>query len=111
MTVFCNTQGYPSADEFTKLDATTAAGLKAGPWVLIVYYFFMEGERAYVFNTFKLPEEPTAINGLQADDEDGDTYDLSGRKVDTCWSVFMGVCLLSMIVMLCMVKWLERVTQ
>ena len=45
----------------------------------LVYYFFMEGERAYVFNTFKLPEEPTAINGLQADDEDGDTYDLSGR--------------------------------
>jgi hypothetical protein len=57
----------------------------------LVYYFFMEGERAYVFNTFKLPEEPTAINGLQADDEDGDTYDLSGRKVDTSTRLPKGV--------------------
>ncbi len=57
----------------------------------LVYYFFMEGERAYVFNTFKLPEEPTAISRLQADEEAGDTYDLSGRKVDTSVRLPKGV--------------------
>ena len=36
-------------------------------------------------------EDPTAINGLQADEEAGDTYDLSGRKVDTSTRLPKGV--------------------
>ena len=36
-------------------------------------------------------EDPTAINGLQADEEAGDTYDLSGRKVDTSVRLPKGV--------------------
>ncbi len=36
-------------------------------------------------------EDPTAISRLQADDEDGDTYDLSGRKVDTSTRLPKGV--------------------
>lgn len=36
-------------------------------------------------------EDPTAISRLQADDEDGDTYDLSGRKVDTSIRLPKGV--------------------
>lgn len=36
-------------------------------------------------------EEPTAISRLQADEEAGDTYDLSGRKVDTSVRLPKGV--------------------
>ena len=36
-------------------------------------------------------EDPTAINGLQTDKEAGDTYDLSGRKVDTSTRLPKGV--------------------
>ncbi len=36
-------------------------------------------------------EDPTAINGLQTDEEAGDTYDLSGRKVDTSTRLPKGV--------------------
>lgn len=36
-------------------------------------------------------EDPTAISRLQADEEAGDTYDLSGRKVDTSTRLPKGV--------------------
>lgn len=36
-------------------------------------------------------EDPTAISRLQADEEAGDTYDLSGRKVDTSVRLPKGV--------------------
>ena len=125
MTVFCNTQGYPSADEFTKLDATTAAGLKAGPWVLIVYYFFMTVAELFISPlglSFVSKVAPKNLLGLCQGLWLGATAVGNGLlwigplmytnfPIWICWSVFMGVCLLSMIVMLCMVKWLERVTQ
>lgn len=125
MTLFCNTQGYPSAEEFTKLDATTAAGLKAGPWVLIVYYFFMTVAELFISPlglSFVSKVAPKNLLGLCQGLWLGATAVGNGLlwigplmytnfPIWICWSVFMGVCLLSMIVMLCMVKWLERVTQ
>ncbi len=125
MTAFCNAQGYPSAEEFTKLDATTAAGLKAGPWVLIVYYFFMTVAELFISPlglSFVSKVAPKNLLGLCQGLWLGATAVGNGLlwigplmytnfPIWICWSVFMGVCLLSMIVMLCMVKWLERVTQ
>ena len=124
MTVFCNTQGYPSADEFTKLDATTAAGLKAGPWVLIVYYFFMTVAELFISPlglSFVSKVAPKNLLGLCQGLWLGATAVGNGflwigpalyNKIPIwkCWLVFMAVCFLSMIVMLCMVKWLEKVT-
>ncbi len=125
MTVFCKSAGYPSADEFTALDATTAAGLKAGPWVLIVYYFFMTVAELFISPlglSFVSKVAPKNLLGLCQGLWLGATAVGNGLlwigpvmytnwPIWTCWAVFMGVCLLSMIVMLCMVKWLERVTQ
>ena len=39
--IYSSVQGYPSAESFRALGDSAKAGLKAGPWVLIVYYFFM----------------------------------------------------------------------
>ena len=125
MTVFCKGQGYPSADNFTALDATTAAGMKAGAWVLIVYYFFMTVAELFISPlglSFVSKVAPKNLLGLCQGLWLGATAVGNGLlwigplmytnfPIWICWSVFMGVCLISMIVMLCMVKWLERVTQ
>ena len=125
MTFFCKSQGYPSAEDFTALDASTAAGMKAGAWVLIVYYFFMTVAELFISPlglSFVSKVAPKNLLGLCQGLWLGATAVGNGLlwigplmytnfPIWICWSVFMGVCLLSMIVMLCMVKWLERVTQ
>ena len=124
MTVFCKSQGYPSATEFTGLDATSAAAMKAGPWVLIVYYFFMTVAELFISPlglSFVSKVAPKNLLGLCQGLWLGATAVGNGLlwigplmytnfPIWICWSVFMGVCLISMIVMLGMVKWLERVT-
>ena len=125
MTIFCKSAGYPSAEDFTALDATTAAGMKAGAWVLIVYYFFMTVAELFISPlglSFVSKVAPKNLLGLCQGLWLGATAVGNGLlwigplmytnfPIWICWSVFMGVCLLSMIVMLCMVKWLERVTK
>ena len=41
LAIYSLMQNYPSANEFTVMSDTAKAGLKAGPWVLIVTYFFL----------------------------------------------------------------------
>ena len=125
MTIFSKGAGYPSANEFTALDATTAASMKSAPWVLIVYYFFMTVAELFISPlglSFVSKVAPKNLLGLCQGLWLGATAVGNGLlwigplmysewPIWICWSVFMGVCLLSMIVMLGMVKWLERVTQ
>ena len=41
LALYSASQSYPSAETFTALSDSAKAGLKAGPWVLIVTYFFL----------------------------------------------------------------------
>lgn len=124
MTIFCNAQGYPSATDFRALDATTAAGLKSLPWVLIVYYFGMTVAELFISPlglSFISKVAPKNLLGLCQGLWLGATAVGNGFlwigpwlynkfPIWKAWSVFMGVCFLSMLVMLFMVNWLERVT-
>ena len=41
LSIFSFKMGYPSSNTFLALDSATQASMKAGPWVLIVTYFFL----------------------------------------------------------------------
>ena len=124
LSIFCNIQGYPSGTDFRALDATTAAAQKAAPWVLIVYYFGMTVAELFISPlglSFISKVAPKNLLGLCQGLWLGATAVGNGflwigpalyNKIPIwkCWLVFMAVCFLSMIVMLCMVKWLEKVT-
>lgn len=124
MSIFCNVHGYPSATDFRALDATTAAGLKAMPWVLIVYYFGMTVAELFISPlglSFISKVAPKNLLGLCQGLWLGATAVGNGFlwigpalynkfPIWKCWAVFMAVCFLSMVVMLFMVNWLERVT-
>ena len=111
MTVFCKSAGYPSAADFTNPEITTAAdaaAAKAGISPLGLSFVSKVAPKNLLGLCQGLWLGATAVgNGLLW------IGPLMYTKfpIWICWSVFMGVCLLSMIVMLCMVKWLERVTQ
>ncbi len=125
MAVFCSVHGYPSATEFRALDASTAEGLKAGPFVLIVYYFFMTVAELFISPlglSFVSKVAPKNLLGLCQGLWLGATAVGNGflwigplmyNKIPIwqCWTVFLVVCFISMAVMFCMVKWLERVTK
>ena len=128
MTVFCYSSGYPSAQDFTNpqvVSETTAAGMKAGAWVLIVYYFFMTVAELFISPlglSFVSKVAPKHLLGLCQGLWLGATAVGNGLlwigplmytefPIWICWSVFMGVCLISMGIMLGMVKWLERVAK
>lgn len=124
MILFCNMQGYPSATDFRNLDVATASAMKAGAWVLIVYYFGMTVAELFISPlglSFISKVAPKNLLGLCQGLWLGATAVGNGFlwigpmlynkfPIWKAWIVFMGVCFLSMIVMLCMVKWLERVT-
>ena len=125
MSVFCMRHGYPSATDFRALDAATAEGLKSGPVVLIVYYFFMTVAELFISPlglSFVSKVAPKNLLGLCQGLWLGATAVGNGflwigplmyNKVAIwqCWAVFFAVCFVSMAVMLGMVKWLERVTK
>jgi POT family proton-dependent oligopeptide transporter len=124
MTIFSNIKGYPSATDFRALPVDQAAAMKAGAWVLIVYYFFMTVAELFISPlglSFISKVAPKNLLGLCQGLWLGATAVGNGFlwigpllynkfPIWTAWIVFMAVCFLSMIVMFCMVKWLERVT-
>ena len=124
MTIFCNVNGYPSATDFKALPVEQAATMKAAPYILIVYYFFMTVAELFISPlglSFISKVAPKNLLGLCQGLWLGATAVGNGFlwigpllynkfPIWTAWIVFMSVCLVSMIVMLCMVKWLERVT-
>ena len=117
---------YPSGEEFKGLSEAMKASMKAGPWVLIVTYFFLTVAELFIsplglsFVSKIAPQHlqgicqglwlcVTAIGNLFI--ALGVTMLNSFPHQWECWAVFAGFCLLSMGVMLGMLKWLERVTQ
>lgn len=115
--------GYPSAEEF-RADPVGNASLKAGPWVLIMTYFFLTVAELFISPlglSFVSKVAPKHLQGLCQGLWLGATAvgncmlwvgPLMYNKWDIqyCWLVFAIVCFISMGVMLGMVKWLERVT-
>ena len=122
MTIFCKVHNYPSAEEFL---ATGSEADKAGWWILIIYYFFMTVAELFISPlglSFVSKVAPKNLLGLCQGLWLGATAVGNGLlwigplmynrwPIWQCWAVFMGVCLISMGVMLGMVKWLERVTK
>ena len=99
--------------------------MKAGPWVLIVTYFFLTVAELFISPlglSFVSKVAPKHLQGVCQGLWLGATAvgnlliwigPLMYNKMPLwqCWSVFLIVCLISMGVMLGMVKWLERVTK
>ncbi|MBQ7421251.1 MAG: peptide MFS transporter [Prevotella sp.] len=123
--IYSYSQGYPSAEEFKAMADSAKVGLKAGPWVLIVLYFFLTVAELFISPlglSFVSKVAPKNLQGLCQGLWLGATAvgnlllwigPLMYNKwpIWQCWSVFLAVCLISMFVMLGMVKWLERVTK
>jgi POT family proton-dependent oligopeptide transporter len=125
ITLVSNFAGYPSATEFRAMDAVVSEGLKLGPWVLIVMYFFMTVAELFISPlglSFVSKVAPKHLQGLcqglwLAATALGNLLLWIGPlmynkwPIWQCWLVFAIVCVLSMAVMLGMVRWLERVTK
>lgn len=125
LAVYSAVQGYPSGTEFKEMADSAKAGLKAGPWVLIVIYFFLTVAELFISPlglSFVSKVAPKHIQGLCQGLWLGATAignlflwvgPLMYNKIPIwqCWCVFFAVCIVSMGVMLGMVKWLERVTK
>lgn len=125
ISVVCGVLDYPSAVSFKALPAAETAALKAGPWILIVYYFFMTVAELFISPlglSFVSKVAPKSMLGLCQGLWLGATAVGNGLlwigpllynsiPLWQCWAIFAAVCLISMGVMFGMVKWLERVTQ
>ena len=117
--------GYPSGTDFRAMDAGTQAAMKAGPWVLIVTYFFLTVAELFISPlglSFVSKVAPKHLQGLcqglwLTATALGNLLIWLGPvmynkwPIWVGWTVFAAVCLISMGIMLSMVKWLERVTK
>ena len=125
LTIYSYIAGYPSAEEFKAMADSEKMGLKAGPWVLIVIYFFLTVAELFISPlglSFVSKVAPKHLQGLcqglwLGATAIGNLFLWVGPlmynrwPIWQCWGVFFLVCLISMSVMLGMVKWLERVTK
>lgn len=126
LAIFSAAQGYPSGEAFRGMDVAAQEPMKAGPWVLIVTYFFLTVAELFISPlglSFVSKVAPKNLQGLCQGLWLGATAvgnlliwigPLMYNKFDNlwmCWGVFLVVCLISMGVMFGMVKWLERVTK
>lgn len=124
--VFSMVSNYPSGEAFRAMNASqlAEAGLaKAGPWVLIVTYFFLTVAELFISPlglSFVSKVAPRNMVGLCQGLWLGATaignlmiwvgpVMYNAWPIQYCWAVFFGICLVSMSVMLGMVKWLEKV--
>lgn len=125
--IFSIINNYPSGDAFNAMNADqmAAEGLaKAAPWVMIVTYFFLTVAELFISPlglSFVSKVAPRHMVGLCQGLWLGATaignlfifvgpIMLNAWPIWQCWGVFLAICTVSMIVMFCMVKWLERVT-
>ena len=125
MAIISQLNGYPSANEFKALNETVSEGLKEGAWVLIVLYFFLTVAELFISPlglSFVSKVAPKNLLGLcqglwLAATAVGNGLLWIGPllynkyPIWICWTVFVVLCAISMIVMLAMVKWLERVAK
>ena len=128
LAVYSYYQGYPSGTEFRAealANPDAVAAVKAGPWVLILLYFFLTVAELFISPlglSFVSKVAPKNMQGLCQGLWLGATAignlllwigPLMYNKfpIWQAWTVFLVVCLISMGVMLAMVKWLERVAK
>ena len=125
LAAFSLVQGYPSATAFKSLPVSEQEAWMAGPWVLIVLYFFLTVAELFISPlglSFVSKVAPRNMQGLCQGLWLGATAvgnlmlwvgPLMYNKIPIwqCWTVFLTVCVISMLVMLAMVKWLEKVTK
>ncbi|MDR0757277.1 MAG: peptide MFS transporter [Tannerella sp.] len=116
---------YPSATEFKGIAETAKEGLKSGPWVLIVLYFFLTVAELFISPlglSFVSKVAPKNLQGLcqglwLAATAVGNGLLWIGPwlynkyPIWNCWMVFVILCGISMVVMLTMVRWIERVAK
>ena len=125
LALFSSAKGYPSADVFRALPVAESSSMLAGPWVLILLYFFLTVAELFISPlglSFVSKVAPSHLQGLCQGLWLGATalgnlllwigpLMYNAWPLWQCWTVFLVVCLVSMGVMFSMVKWLERVTK
>lgn len=125
LTIFSLVMDYPSGTEFRQLMTSGVTVVKAGWWVLILYYFFMTVAELFISPlglSFVSKVAPKHLQGLcqglwLTATAVGNLLLWIGPLIyNKCpiwiaWVVFLAVCLISMGAMLGMLKWLERVTK
>lgn len=125
LAVFSAIKGYPSAEAFKDLSPEVAESLKTGPWVLFVLYFFLTVAELFISPlglSFVSKVAPKHLQGLCQGLWLGATavgnimlfigpLIYNACPIWVAWTVFFGVCAVSMGVMFAMVNWLERVTK
>lgn len=117
---------YPSGEEFKGLSEAVKESMKAGPYVLILTYFFLTVAELFISPlglSFVSKIAPKHLQGIcqglwLSSTAIGNLFIALGVTMLNkfpqqweCWAIFAGLCLLSMTVMFSMVKWLERVTK
>lgn len=119
--VYSYMMDYPSAEVFT---ASNNEALKSGWWIMFVIYFFLTVAELFISPlglSFVSKVAPKNMQGLCQGLWLGATavgnlmlwvgpLMYTAWPIWQAWGVFLAVCLISMIVMFAMVKWLERVT-
>jgi len=125
LTIYSVLKGYPSGTEFRELAVATREAMMSGPWVLILYYFFMTVAELFISPlglSFVSKVAPKHMQGLCQGLWLGATavgnlmlwigpLIYNAAPIWVAWAVFLGVCLISMGTMYAMVNWLERVTR
>ena len=110
--------GYPSGEEFKSLPEATKVAMKAGPWVLIVTYFFLTVAELFISPlglSFVSKIAPQHLQGIcqglwLCATAIGNLFIALGVTMLNSFP-HPAFCLISMGVMLGMLKWLERVTE
>lgn len=122
--IFSIVMNYPSGTDFREAIKAGVSVVKAGPWVLILYYFFMTVAELFISPlglSFVSKVAPKNLQGLCQGLWLGATavgnlllwigpLIYNKAPIWVAWCVFMVVCVVSMGVMYAMVNWLERVT-
>lgn len=125
LTIYSVVMHYPSGTEFRELITAGVEVAKSGPWVLILYYFFMTVAELFISPlglSFVSKVAPKHLQGLCQGLWLGATavgnlllwigpLIYNACPIWVAWAVFLGVCAISMGVMLAMVNWLEKVTK
>ena len=125
LAIFSFMQGYPSGADFKEMSDAKQSAIKAGPWVLIVLYFFLTVAELFISPlglSFVSKVAPKHLQGLCQGLWLGATAignlflwigPLMYNKMPIwqCWTVFLTICLISMFVMLGMLKWLEKIAK
>ncbi|MFI3280956.1 MAG: peptide MFS transporter [Rikenellaceae bacterium] len=116
--------GLPSASDVTAQGGLSAAE-RVTPWLLIAVYFILTVAELFISPlglSFVSKVAPKHLQGVMQGAWLGATAAGNGLlfigaimykqiSIATTWWVFAGVCAISMLIMLSMVKWLEKVTK